>query len=218
MIKSIRANGKASYDDFDLYIASRLISIPASKEILESVPFQNGSYDFSRINGEIAYEAREISYVFDVAEFTIEEMENNKRKILQWLSSIYNTDIYDDYIKDYHFHGTFITPEWTEEASQGALTVKFRVYPYMIANVSTKYEVDLTENETKTIEITNNSAHSVSTIITCTNNLLVIKDGLQYSVPSGTTKTNDFSLSPGENNIQLKGKGKAKIEFYEEVL
>lgn len=218
MIKSIRAKGKSSYENFDLYISSRLIPFPTAKEIIESVPFKNGSYDFSRIDGEIAYEDNDISYIFDIAELTIEEMEVSKKKILHWLASIYDEDIYDDYIPGYHFHGTFTNPEWTEEASQGALTAHFRVYPYMIANVATKYETILLENQSQTIEITNNSDHSVPTIITCDNSLIITKDGLQYSVPAGITKTSDLRLPPGTYNIQLKGLGNVKIEFYEEVL
>ena len=83
MIKSIRALGKASYDDLGLYINSRNIPIPSIKEIYETVPFLNGSYNFTYINGEPAYEDRIISYNFDISEFSIEEMEIEKKKILK---------------------------------------------------------------------------------------------------------------------------------------
>lgn len=218
LYKSIRSNGKASYEDFGLYIASRNIAIPTIKEITDTVPFKNGSYNFSKLDGECARNDREISYVFDIAELTIEEMELIKRKFVNWIATIDDTDIYDDYIEGYHFHGDAISPEWSEDASQGSLTVKFRVYPYLISNESKKYSVNLIEGEEHSFVIENNSAHSVTPIIKNDNNLLIEIRNTTYSFPPGITNDEEIQIKPGSNEIKVLGIGNFQLEIFEEVI
>ena len=54
----IRANGKHSYMDFDLFLRSRQIGVPEKKSVRQSVPYMSGFYDFSAINGEPAWGER----------------------------------------------------------------------------------------------------------------------------------------------------------------
>lgn len=218
MIKSIRALGKASYDDFGLYINNRNIPIPAIKEIYETVPFLNGSYNFTYINGESAYEDRIISYSFDISEFSIEEMEIEKKRILKWISKIIDTDIYDDYIPNYHFRGSAISPDWSEDISQGVMTIKFRVYPFMIANESKKYNYIFSENEDKIIDIINNSDHSIVPIFKCENSALITIGDSNYSLPSGTISDDDLLFQSGNIQLQVQTTGEFAIEFFEEAL
>ena len=58
-------NNKHSYNDFGLKILSRELNPPSKKKIKETLPFMNGSYDFSLLCGENVYEERTIKYVFD---------------------------------------------------------------------------------------------------------------------------------------------------------
>lgn len=218
MIKSIRALGKATYDDFDIYINSRNIPIPAIKEITDTIPYMNGSYDFSYIDGEAAREDNIISYGFDISEFSIEEMEFAKRSIISWLSRISDTDIFDDYIKDYHFHGSAITPDWSEDASQGELVIKFRVYPYMIKNDPKIYAFTFSEDEIKNIQIENNSDHSIVPKITCENNSNIEINEFKYSLSSGIFEDSEIMLKPGTIDLKIQTTGNFKIEFFEEVL
>lgn len=134
MIKQLIINGKKSYDDFDVYIGTRNISQPKKKSIKETVPFSNMVYDFSKIDGELYWDHRTLKYEFDIAELTTEEMEVAKSKLLNWLLNVHDTDIYDPYIGDYHFHGSYDSDSWTEDFEKGTITVSFSVYPYKIAN------------------------------------------------------------------------------------
>lgn len=216
MIKSIRANNKATYDDFGLYIASRNIPFPQNKEIHENIPFMNGSYDFSYVVGEIAKEDRIISYVVDIAEYSIEEMDLLKRNVANWLSTIVDVDIFDDYIENYHFHGTALVPDWSEENSQGQMNINFRVYPYMISNNKKSY-IETIDSE-KIINIENNSSHIIYPKIICTNNLKITYDNISYSFVQGEYEDTDIRLYPGNNSIILEGNATVTIEFFEEVL
>lgn len=133
-MKQLVINGKKSYDDFGVCIATRKISQPKKKTIKESVPFSNVTYDFSKIDGEIYWEERTLTYTFDIAEFTTEEMEDVKGKLLDWLLNVHDADIYDPYIPDYHFHGSYDSDSWDEDFGSGTLNVSFTVYPYKISN------------------------------------------------------------------------------------
>ena len=137
-MKQLIINGKKSYDDFDLYISDRNISPPKKKSIKESVPFSNMVYDFSNINGEIYWEERKLEYSFDIAEISTDKMEEVKSKVSNWLMNVQDTDIYDPYIGDYHFHGSFDSASWDEDFGEGSLKVSFLVYPYKISNENTE--------------------------------------------------------------------------------
>lgn len=133
-IKQLIINGKKSFDDFGVYIGSRKISQPTKKSIKESVPFSNKVYDFSKLNGELYWEERKLEYSFDIAEYTTEEMEVIKTKLLTWLLNVHDSDIYDPYIGDYHFHGSYDSDSWSEDFGAGTINVTFSVYPYKISN------------------------------------------------------------------------------------
>lgn len=138
MIKQLEINGLKSYDDFGVFISTRKISSPKKKSIKETVPFSNVIYDFSKMNGEIYWEERTLEYSFDIAEFTTEEMEVVKSDLLSWLLNVQDADIYDPYIGDYHYHGSFDSDSWEEDFGAGTLSVSFTVYPYKIANYDIK--------------------------------------------------------------------------------
>ena len=142
MIKQLIIDGKKSYDDFGLLIASRNISQPKKKSIKESVPYSNTIYDFSKLNGEIYWEERTLQYTFDIAEITTEEMEIVKSNAYNWLMNVHDTDIYDPYIGDYHFHGSFDSDSWSEDFGAGEIKVSFTVYPYKISNVDNSVSTD----------------------------------------------------------------------------
>ncbi len=142
MIKELIIDGKRSYTDFGLMIAERHISNPKKKSIKESIPFSNVVYDFSNINGEIYWEERTLTYKFDIAELTTEEMEVIKSDVMDWFMNVQDSDIYDPYIGDYHFHGSFDSDSWEEDFGGGTITVSFTVYPYKIANTELKKSID----------------------------------------------------------------------------
>lgn len=167
-IKQLIINGKKSFDDFNVYIASRKISSPKKKTIKESLPFTNIVYDFSKIDGELYWEERTLEYTFDIAELSTEEMENAKSKLLNWLLNVHDTDIYDPYIGNYHFHGSYDSDSWEEDFGAGTISVTFSVYPYKISNSDTNVieslEGEMSGNTPLTIENTSYSQMKSLTI------------------------------------------------------
>lgn len=211
MIKQLEINGLKSYDNFGLFISSRKISQPKKKTIKETIPFSNVVYDFSKMNGEIYWEERTLEYSFDIAEFTTEEMEEVKSKLLDWLLNVHDTDIYDPYIGDYHFHGSFDSDSWEEDFGGGILSVSFNVYPYKISN----HDTIQTINGTKSLTIYNNSSHRIAPTITCDGEFTITYNNASFTIGGGTYQGN-FYLEVGNNKLDIVGNGELKFTYKEE--
>ncbi len=211
MIKQLMINGLKSYDDFGVYISSRKISQPKKKTIKESIPFSNIVYDFSNINGEIYWEERTLEYTFDIAEISTEEMENVKTRLLDWFMNVHDVDIYDPYIGDYHYHGSFESDSWDEDFGSGVLTVSFTVYPYKISNEDIVIESDSASNLT----IENNSSHRISPTIEVNGEVIITFNNKSYSL-NDSVYENVLYLEKGMNEISLNGTGTIAFKYKEE--
>lgn len=54
-------NGKSSYKDLGVIVTYFKAQPPEPKTIKQDVPFMNGSYDFSKLYGEVFYNERIIN-------------------------------------------------------------------------------------------------------------------------------------------------------------
>lgn len=193
----IYVGGKHSYRDFDLYIAARHNDIPEKDSIKERVPYSNKTYDFSRIGGGDTYGDRVLSYTFDIVGETVEEMERNKTAVINWLSAVFDEDIYDDDVTGYHFHGSYSGKSWSEDGAQGQLTVTFACYPFQIANTPTETAF-FTANDTKVI---NNAGQPVKPTINAPSGATVTINGVMQSVSGKRELITDFAT--GENTVKV---------------
>ena len=160
MIDQLRIGDKYSYDDFGASVAERKIGKPKKKTIKETVPHSNITYDFSRINGEIYWEERELQYILELDAETPEELEDLKIDLSNWLMNVFEEDLFDPYIEDYHFKATYEDIDFDDsEVIKTTATVKFKAYPYMISNAPTKHTITIgdvgttvNENENMTFD------------------------------------------------------------------
>ena len=195
----IKIGVKHSYKDFGLVIASRNIGIPAKKIVKATIPYMNGAYDFSALNGVPVYEERLLTYGFDIAGATIGEMEVEKAAVLSWLMSAQDVDIYDDAYPDTHFHGSYDNATWTEDDSQGNILVVFKAYPFRLANAETVLEFNTAE-ATRTVT---NDGYPVQVKINSPQGATATLGGVSYSAGSGEYIHPAF-LNSGENEITVK--------------
>ena len=218
-MKQLIINNKKSFDDFNVYIGERTITPPTKKIIKETVPFSNDVYDYSKLDGEIYWNEATLTYVFDIAELTTEQMEVVKSNLLTWLSNVHDDDIYDPYIGDYHYHGSYDSCSWEEDFGAGKLTVDFLVYPYKIANNETQFSHTLTSG-TNNISVVNNGSHRITPTFICSENMAIQIGTIVYSLPSGTTKDDSVKLDVGTNNLIVTPTSEGAtltIRFVEEV-
>lgn len=196
-MEGIGANGKHSYRNFGAEIAERYVGVPKRREVKEKVPYMHGAYDFGMLAGEPIYEENELRYTFDIAEFDTETMETKKDELTDWLNNIVDTDIEDDFIKNYYFHGGIKQIDWEEDFGEGHLTATFEVYPFKIAKNETKKEI------TGSATIINDSSHSVFPTITAKERTHIKWNGVEWGIPAGTNRIEEFALKKGENKIEV---------------
>lgn len=180
-------NGKSSFTDFDLYVASKEVPPAQLKEITESVPFMNGVWDFSFCNDEQGeYEPVTLKYTFDVIEDTKKDLNALKKSINKWLHSRGEQKLYDTDISTTEYYKVYnVKAGWSEEGLQGLVTVEFKCYPFMLLEKSTGAIELTTDPQTLTIENEGGRVVGATFEIASKNlveNYVVILNSTQYVV------------------------------------
>ena len=215
---------KNSLYDFDVSVASRSIGKPKKKSIKETVPFSNITYDFSAIDGELYWEERELQYVFEILANTPEELEEQKTAFASWIMNVMNENIHDPFISDYHFVGTFSDIDFDDEecVEKTTATVKFKAYPYKIANQEKVYKKNVAVGGEETIVVVNNSSHRLSPTITVDTACSIKIGEIVYTLPAGTYTGDSLWLIVGETSFVVTNPSTTTacvvtISFREEV-
>lgn len=211
----IRIAGRHSWDDFGLYIKTRNIALPARKRIRQTVPFCHGSYDFSALGGEVAYEDRTLSYTFDLAADTLSALEAEKAAVSAWLAQVQEAEIRDDVVPGCHFVGSTSALSWSPEENgyQGELSVQFACYPFKISDAPKELVLEGTAPKTLYLSGFGAALKAVSdSATTVTNGLL--SGSLSPDVPALLP----FTLHHGMNTLLQTGAGRVGLVYYEEMI
>jgi hypothetical protein len=222
MLDQLRIGDRYSYDDFLASVAERKIGKPKKKIIKETVPHSNITYDFSKINGEVYWEERELEYILELEADTPEELEELKIPLCSWLMNVVEEDLYDPFIEDYHFRATYEDIDFDDsEVLKTTATVKFKAYPYMLANEEKTYSVTVPTDEALTITVKNNSSHRITpTLIIDAASVNFDFGGSSYAISEGETTDSSLMLPVGESDFIIQPNevsGNLTIKFTEEV-
>lgn len=223
MLDQLIIGDKESYEDFDASVAERSISTPKKKSIKETVPFSNVTYDFSAINGEVYWEERELRYVFEIFADTPAELEAKKTAFANWIMNVQNENIYDPFVADYHYVGTFDSLDYADDESveKTTATVKFLAYPYAIANMQTEYTYIIPAGSYGTFNVYNGSAHRMTPTFVTDAEINLKLDNVSYAIPKGETTDDALKLKVGANALHITNDNEAEctviVKFYEEV-
>lgn len=207
MFDQLRIGNQYSLDGYDASLAGRTISAPKKKEIKETVPFSNKIHDFSKINGELYWEERELQYVFEIIADSPEELERKKTAFSGWVMNVMNENIYDPYEPGWHYVGTFSDLKYDDEdcVEKTTATVTFMVYPYKVNDVERYEEYFMAANATRNLIIVNNSAHRIMPKIACVGEVTVTNNNVEYSFPaSNADRRNILYLDVGNNSLTIK--------------
>ncbi|MCC2381211.1 phage tail protein [Bacillus wiedmannii] len=238
MLYGIKFDGKHSYKDMGYTMpAERDIGFPSKEKIVVQVPFSNVEYDFSELYGSQTYSPRELKYQFNVlrrGDYTPQAMQIEKTKLINWLMGTGGRrKLYDDTIPGYYFLAEIESAaDFKDDWETGTMTVTFRAYPFMIAelhegnDIWNKFNFELDVAQTTdfivkgklSVILINAGASDVSPEITTSNSMKITRSGVTYSVPSGVTKDGDFALKSGENVLQINGFGTISFRFYKELI
>lgn len=223
MIDQLIIGQKASFDDFGASVATRKIFAPPKKEIKETVPFSNVTYDFSAINGEVFWGERELQYSCEIIASTPEDLERKKTAFSAWVMNVVSEYLIDPFDPDYHYVATYKEIDYADEESveKTTATVKFTAYPYKIANRPKVYDFKIPANSEITATVLNDSSHKIAPTITTDAGITLRLDGVSYSVPAGETKDDAFKIGAGVNTLTIINNAATEclltVMFYEEV-
>lgn len=210
----IRINDKHSYGNFGLTLKSRNIGLPEKKSIRQTVPFMNGYYDFSALNGAPAWGERIIEYSFDVINENPVELDYFVSYVLDWLGTVHDTDIYDDTTYGYHWHGSYdnASVSWDDSGLQAEISVSFAVHPFKIADTPTQHSMTA-----GTYTITN-TGMAVAPIVKSTAVAAIQIGNYVSSIPAGEEIRLEIDLERGNNTVLITGAGTVTLSYYREVL
>lgn len=223
MIDHLIIDDKNSFRDYGASVSARTIKSPTKKSIKETVPFSNVTYDFSAINGEVYWEENQIEYELELLEESPEDLEDAKMALSSWLMNVSNANIYDPFIRDFHFVGSFEELEYEDDEGQEKTTAKvvFAVYPYKIANEPDIYERTIAAGGTIEFHIENGSSHRLTPTITVEGSAAITLGNATFSVADGTYNDEAIKLAMGDNLVKVENKGSGecslRISFYREV-
>ncbi len=224
MIDQLIIGDKASFDDFGASVAKRLTPQPKKKSIKETVPYSNITYDYSAIDGELYWEERELEYVFEMTAPTPEELEEMKAAFADWVMMVFEEDLHDPFIPDYHFKATYDDMDWEDDEGleKTTATVKFKAYPYKISNTARKYSHSITPNATIDVNVINDSSHKIVPTITASADIVIKEGSMSYAVGEGETTDATFTLKKGSTSLKIQNPNSfvctVEIAFFEEVM
>jgi hypothetical protein len=207
MLDQLTIGEKKSLDDFDASISGRRIGIPAKKSIKETFLFSSKSHDFSKMNGELYWEERELEYEFEITAATPSELEQKKTAFSNWIMNVMNEKIHDPFIPAYHFVGTFEAMEYEDDESleKTVATVTFKAYPFKIENELSAYNGTAKYGYNTIGTVMNPSNHRIVVDFYTDRTLAVeINDAVKTMFSIGeqgvyTGFENALVLEPGEN-------------------
>lgn len=236
-MRGINFNGKHSYKDMGLTIASRSIGNPSKIKRKERVPFSNQVYDYSDIYVGQEYEERPLTYTLNVIDnqnHSKEHFSMMKIAILNWLMGP-NTKVKltDDAIPGFYFLAEVENgPALEEREFYGTLTVDFIAYPFKISELEEGHDIwdefnfllDYAQNtefdveESINITLYNPGIEPTKPKIQTTNEMQIIKDGTIFNIPAGESSSYDLILMPGKNELKIKGNGSISFRFRKELI
>lgn len=219
-----------SFRNIGVTIKSKTIGEAVKKKITGTVPYMNGSWDFSLIYGEQAYEDRKLQYVFNVIADDREDLHYKKMKMKKWLMKDGRHKLVDDDNPNFYFLAECVSISFKQQGNTGELTADFTAYPFMICRLPEgywdtfyfewDYLIDKCYDVKGELKITLSNSGDVSVIptVTCSSEMTVLKDGVSYKFSEGKTKSNSFMLKKGLTDVVIKGHGTIDFEYYKELL
>lgn len=225
-------NGKRN-SDLGLILSYFKPQPPAPKIIKSAAPYMNGSYDFSNLYGETAYEERKIACKLQFVTRNRKELYTKYSQVLEWLLN--NKKAMLEYTCEpglYYMAKVENPPTWEVFVVSGSFDFDFIAYPFKIGlNLegsnqpwdTFNFETDIMQDSsfdiasTKSITLYNTSAISITPSVVCSSTFSVIKSGITYNFSPGTTKDFRFTLDKGLNNLTINGTGNIEFNFRKEV-
>ncbi|MED4083866.1 phage tail protein [Halalkalibacterium halodurans] len=218
--------------DFNMWLVDRSAPTPDEKEILESVPFMQGEYDFSTILGERVYSNRTLSYVFEILDRDYTHRKTIQTAVENWLMKDGMAPLYDDHAEFYYYMAKCTSVD-TEDSSGGlTVNIQFTAYPFKIGEFEEgndywdtfNFELDTTQpnqyqiSGSQTITVYNTGSTGISPKIIASAPMTIVKNSVTYNIPSGESQSETFRLETGANPMTITGNGTIQFLWHKELI
>lgn len=228
----------ASFNSASLgwWLTKRDAPTPNEKEITYSVPYAQGEEDFSNLDNQRFFEAREITYelllVDEDYSYRKAKEKEIKRLIMQAAGYI---ELDDTFNPGFCFSAKSESVECSDDESNGTLTatVKFKAYPYAIArsyegsDIWDEINFDNWQDQQTNFSVNGNSIKTnienygskpVELGFAVTGNVKVTGDKFDLSLDQvGATKTT-VMLPTGVTSLTISGSGTVHLQFKREEM
>lgn len=118
------------------FLLERSAPTPSEQEVVETVPFRQGVFDFSAYNGDRYFKNREITYTFLYLRDDYEDRKLVEHEIKRELLPQTISNLVDTHDRFYHWSGKVKSISVTDDQEFGTLKaeVVFDCYPFAIRN------------------------------------------------------------------------------------
>lgn len=141
--KSMTFNGHYP-EEYGAVLSSLTATVPAPRQITDTVPYRDGVYDFSRFDGSLHYDNLTITCVFHIVASDTDEMYDKLHKLTNWLHSDGENVLCDEREAFWHFEEVFCTGIETEfllnDKTAIQVTATMSANPYKVSNSGIKAE------------------------------------------------------------------------------
>jgi len=220
---------KHSYNDWGLLLKERpKVSPPTVKAVYIDVPGANGSLDLTEeMSQDVKYEDREIECKFEVLE--------QRRKWHEIYSNIQdyvhgqNMKIILDEDPTYYYEGRCRVDNWESSKVTSTIVIKAKVAPYKNERFSSlepwlwddfNFETgiirdykDLVVDGSYELIIDGSRKPVIPTFIVSESSLKVKFKGNEYTLPLGTSRILNITITEGENILEFIGKGIVSVDY-----
>ena len=217
-----------------MFLISRDAPTPDEKEIVESVPFMQGVYDYSSLEFDRYFNNREITYQVILFESDYADRKIPEQDIKRRLMPLGVQNLYDTHDRGYHWRGKCKSVTVDDDENKGTLTctIVFDCYPLAIVeNIEgsdiwddvyfprwvfqdTKFVVEGSEN----VDIYNIGSTSIIPRIIVDSDFTIKSPTNTISLTKGTYTDTQLVLERGENKLTLTGTGTIEFQFYREEM
>lgn len=234
-MNTLTFNGKNNWNDFKAYLNYFRPSYPIPTVISITVPYMNGSYDFSTLgsNGEQVFTDRKIDFSLEFIEYNKEKLLQTYNSMIAWLFSdgqlhdlIYSTEPnmkyrakiieispYENLVTSGKIQGAFLA----EPFKYGVDYEGNKVWDTFNFETDVIQEVGFDVVDNTTVNIIN-VARAVCPTINVNAPMSITYNGKVYNLSPGTNKIYALKLSTGDNSLTITGTGHIEILFIKEMI
>lgn len=226
--------GSFDSGDFELFMIERDCPTPSEKEVTLSIPYAQGTHDFSALLGERVFENRTNRYVLRLYNKSYDERKIVENKVKDLLLSQNYNQLLDTHDPDGFWWGkcSKVSCDDDNEYNKLTVTIEFDCYPYFMSQFN--YFTDLWDSfnfdydvacysaynvtNHKDIIFINSGSTALSPVIYASSEMKLKIDKQIYPLKHGKNQNYFIKIKKGQTKVSLMGTGKVIVFMRTELM